>query len=153
MKDVVTMAGNCAADTIWDISVGTELIPRIGYLNTDGRQVTKHLFMSSIDAAAMGHNEINHLTDEHQGGTFINECIVTLESGKTGALIVDVKFRDELSKHIQFLIPYRDKKHEEGFAIHNFKLAKVLGFTYDDHTWIRDAFSDGIESHKHGNKL
>ncbi len=153
MKNVLTMAGNFASHAIWNVSSGDTLVPIVGFLKGDGTHHMERLMMGSGEAVSVGEIKINQLTDEHTGATFIKDGFVTLESGKTDALIVDVTFSDNSDKKVQFLIPYRNANHQRGFAVHRLKITKASGFESDDYGWISDAFFDGLESHEQGGKI
>lgn len=153
MKNVLTMAGNYTSHAIWSVSSGETLIPIVGLLNAGGEQTMKRLAMGSVEAISVGERTINDLADDHKGGAFIKDGLVTLDTGKTDALIIDVKFSDDTSKKVQFLVPYRNANHENGFAVHRLKITELEGFSPEDQKWVSDAFFDGLESHPEGGKI
>lgn len=153
MKDVLSMAGNCASHAIWSVSSGETLIPIVGFLKSDGNQNMQRLAMGSAEALSVGEQKINRLTDEHKGAAFIKDALVTLETGKTDCLVIDVKFTDDTSKSVQLLIPYRNANHEKGFVVHRIKITEAIGFNHEDFEWITNAFYDGLESHPEGGKI
>jgi len=118
MKDVFKMAGDFASHAIWSVSDGEVIIPIVGYLKTDGSQSMERLVMGSVEALSAGEHKISNLSEEHLGATFIKDGLVTLETGKTDCLMIDVRFSDNASKKVQFLIPYRNANHDKGFAVH-----------------------------------
>ena len=153
MKNVLTMAGNFAAHAIWSVSDGETLIPIVGLLDSEDKQSMKRMVMGSAEALSAGEHQLNNLTSEYKGATFIKDGLVTLETGKTDSLIIDIKFSDDSSKKIQFLIPYRNANHEKGFAVHRLKLSEATGFSQDEYDLISDSFFDGLESHPEGGKI
>lgn len=54
---------------------------------------------------------------------------------------------------VELCIPYRNAKHEKGFAIHRLKIVGLNGISPDKQEMITNAFFDGIESHKQGSAL
>ncbi len=153
MKNVLTMAGNFALHAASSVSGGETLIPIVGLLKSDNSQQMQRLVMGSVEATAIGENRITELGDEYKGGAFIKDGIVTLDTGKTDCLIIDVKFTEDTSKKVQFLIPYRNANHEKGFAIHRLKISEADGFSPEDYDWITNAFFDGLESHPESEKI
>ncbi|MCE2595936.1 hypothetical protein K6Y31_14070 [Motilimonas cestriensis] len=153
MKDVITMAGNFTSHSIWNVSEGETLIPILGYLDHEGKTPMKRLAMGSADAIAMGERSLSELSNEYKGATFIKDGYVTLDSGRTDSLIVDVKFTEDPKKSVQFLLPYRNANHELGFAIHRLKVSGLEGFAPEDVEWISTAFFAGLESHEQGGKI
>lgn len=153
MKNVLTMAGNFASHAIWSVSSGETLIPIVGFLKSDGSENMERLAMGSAEAMSIGDKKINELDSDHKGGVFIKDALVTLDSGKTDCLIVDVAFANDSSKKAQFMIPYRNAGHEKGFAVHRLKITEATGFKTEDYEWISDAFFNGLESHPEGGKV
>jgi hypothetical protein len=153
MENVLSMAGKYTSHAIWSVSSGETLIPIVGLLKADGEQSMQRLAMNSVEAVSTGEGTINNLSSDHKGGAFIQDGLVTLDTGKTDALIIDVKFSDDASKKVKFLVPYRNANHEKGFAVHRLKITEIEGFSTDDYKWVSDAFFDGLQSHPEGGKI
>ncbi|GHA03212.1 hypothetical protein GCM10008090_10250 [Arenicella chitinivorans] len=153
MENVVKMAGNFAAHAILSVSDGETLIPIVGLLDAEDQQSMRRMVMGSVEALAAGEHLLNNFTPEYKGAAFIKDGLVTLETGKTDSLIVDIRFSDDSAKKIQFLIPYRNANHEKGFAVHRLKISEATGFSQDEFNLLADAFFDGLESHPEGGKI
>jgi len=153
MKNVLAMAGYFAAQAAYSVSHGDVFVPIVGYLNTDASRSVERLVMDSVDAAYLGDQKINRLMPYHKGGAFVLDGVITLDSVKTDALMITVKFRDDDYKKIEFIVPYRNANHESGFAIYQLKIIEMSGFGLEDYGWITDAIFDGLVSHPEGNRL
>jgi len=153
MEKILKMAGEFASHAIWSVSSGETLIPIVGYLKSDGSHFMERLAMGSVQALSLGEKKISDLDAETLGAAFIKDGFVTLETGKTDALIIDVRFSDNNEKKIQFIIPYRNANHSEGFAVHRLKITELEGISKDVVESISNAFFDGLESHKEGGRI
>ncbi|AJQ95462.1 hypothetical protein [Gynuella sunshinyii] len=153
MEKTLKMAGKFASHAIWSVSSGETLIPIVGYLKSDGSNFMERLVMDSIQAISLGEKKISELGTEILGAAFIKDGLITLETGKTDALIIDVRFSENNEQKLQFIIPYRNANHSEGFAVHRLKITKLEGFSEDVVGSISNAFFDGLESHKEGGKI
>lgn len=153
MEKTLKMAGEFASHAIWSVSSGETLIPIVGYLKADGSHFMERLAMGSVQAVSLGEKKISELDAEMLGAAFIKDGLVTLETGKTDALIIDVRFSENNEKKVQFIIPYRNANHPEGFAVHRLKMTELEGISKDVVDSISNAFFDGLESHKEGGKI
>ena len=153
METVLKMAGEFTSHAIWSVSEGEMLMPIVGYSNVDGSTKMERLAMGSVQALSHGDKQINSLGDDTLGACFIKDGLVTLETGKTDALVVDVRFSDSADKKIQFLIPYRNAKHADGFAVHRLKVVELEGIDPQEMDSLTSHFFDGLEEHEQGGKL
>src|SRR3989338_11155089 len=119
MEAVMKMAGYCAAHAVQSVRSGEILIPIVGTLKVGGRQQMTRLAMgSSAEAMARGEQCLNELKEDDLGVVFIKDAMVTLDSGKTDCLMLEIRFAEDTRKKIQYLIPYRNAQHASGFAVH-----------------------------------
>lgn len=153
MQDVMGMAGYFAAHAIWSVSDGELLIPIVGFLRADNSRHMERLVMGSVDAVALGHQKIIQLDADTAGGVFINDGMVTLDSGKTDALLVTIRPAADAAKKLDLLIPYRHAKHPDGFAVHRLKLTALEGIEQDLVSGLMQAFVAGLESHEQGARI
>lgn len=153
MEKTIRMAGEYTSHAIWGVSSGETLIPIIGYLKSDESHSMERLVMGSTQAVSLGDRKISQLDPEHTGAAFIKDGLITLETGKTDALIVDVRFSENLNKKVQFVVPYRNAMHPDGFAVHRLKMTQLSGIPSEAVDSLSNAFFDGIESHKQGGKI
>ena len=153
MEKIFKMAGEFASHAIWSVSSGETLIPIVGYLKSDGTHSMERLVMGSVQALSLGERKISELDAGTIGAAFIKDGLVTLETGKTDALIIDVRFSENNEKKVQFIIPYRNANHPEGFAVHRLKMTALEGISKNVVESISNAFFDGLESHKEGGRI
>lgn len=153
MENVLRMAGRYAAHAIWSISDGETLIPIVGYLDKDNNTSMERLAMGSAQALELGENRISALGSDKHGAVLIKDGAVTLETGKTDSLILDIAFADKPANRLYLLIPYRHASHPDGFAVHRLKLAALTGMSVEMKDSLVDAFIEGLESHSEGGRI
>ncbi|MES2818264.1 MAG: hypothetical protein V4812_04675 [Pseudomonadota bacterium] len=144
------MAGYYAAHALCGVASGEILVPIVGKLKTDQSRRMLRLAMGSVEAMAQGHHSLNTLEDDELGAVFIRDALVTLESGKTDCLLVDIRFAEDPAKVIQYLVPYRNARHQQGFAVHRLKINSFDGIDTQRIGDITEAFFDGREAHEYG---
>ncbi len=153
MQDVMKMAGHYTGHAFWSISTGETLIPIVGYLDNAGEQRMERYAMESVKAIALGEQKISELSDDTKGAVFIRDGYITLETGKTDAIIIDVSLKGDQQGRIQYMFPYRHAEHEKGFALHRLKVTQLNGVSTDDLEALSNFFWDGIESHQQGREI
>lgn len=153
MKNILNMAGEFASHGIWSVSTGDILVPIVGYLNSDNSKKMERLAMGSVEAMVLGDQKISNLDADKVGAVFIKDAMVTLETGKTDALIIDIRFADDSNKKMAFILPYRNANHADGFAVHRLKLSQMDGISQEEIETLTEAFFDGLESHPQGGKI
>ncbi|MEM8593320.1 MAG: hypothetical protein AAGF06_00675 [Pseudomonadota bacterium] len=146
MKDVVTMAGFFTSHAVWNVSSGDQLIPLMGTLSHSG---TKDMirFMAEPELAEKA---MDDMSDSVAGMAFIQDGLVALDTGKTDALIVTIRFQQESHRCIRLLIPYRPVSHDDGFLLNTLQVSALDGFDETDVSWIIDSFFIGLEQHTEG---
>ncbi len=153
MDNVLRMAGKTASGALYDVSFGETLMPLVGYLKSDNTQTVSRLIMGSVDALALGEKKISELDDDKLGAVLVKDGFVTLDTGKTDALVVDVRFARQSDKKLQMVIPYRNAQHEQGFAVHRLKLSQLEGIAMDEVETLMNAFMAGMDLHTEGAKI
>lgn len=148
-KKVMEMAGYWAGHAVQGVATGEMLIPIVGYLGTDQQTSMERLLMdSSVEAMQQGDARITNLAADKLGAVFIRDGLVTLPTGKTDCLIVDIRFASDKQRHFQWLLPYRNAGHEAGFAVHKPKASAGAGFSNDELQELAAAFFDGLENNE-----
>src|SRR5690606_29237908 len=89
---VAEMAGYFLGHALWSVSDGEVLVPILGYLKADDSRSMQRLAMGSIQAVATGERRINALQPDERGAVFIKDALVTLPTGKTDCLSLDIRF-------------------------------------------------------------
>lgn len=153
MDQIMAMSGWFTSHAIWGVSTGETLIPIVGYLKTDGSRPMERLMMGSVEAMAAGERKISTLDADTLGAVFVKDGLVTLETGKTDALIIDIRFAGKDEKKVQILMPYRHANHADGFAVHRIKVTELEGIEPDALNELTEAYFDGLEAHEQGGEL
>lgn len=150
----MAMAGDLAAHAVWGVSDGEMLIPIVGILNADGKTSMQRLITdTSAEAMVMGDHALTHPQQGSIGVTFIRDGIITLDSGRTDALIIDISFTEDPSRRLQILVPYRNAKHADGFAVHRPQITRLDGIAEEAVDGLVAAFFDGIDAHQQGSAI
>lgn len=153
MQKVMLMAGHYASKALSDVSSGETLLPIVGYLTDDGNQSMERLAMGSADAMSTGQNRLNNLSVGQQGVALITDTLVTLDTGKTDSLLINMRFNDNASHRLSFMLPYRHASNDEGFAVHRLKVVECQGIDQADVESLTESFFEGLESHDQGGEI
>lgn len=150
---VAEMAGYFLGHALWSVSDGEVLVPILGYLKADDSRSMQRLAMGSIQAVATGERRINALQPDERGAVFIKDALVTLPTGKTDCLSLDIRFADGGQRQLQYLLPYRNAAHASGFAVHRLKVSQWHGLSMEEVDAFTQALFDGLNSHEQGGAL
>ncbi|MEM8593344.1 MAG: hypothetical protein AAGF06_00810 [Pseudomonadota bacterium] len=153
MKEMVKTAGFFAAHALWSVSDCEGFTPIMGTLNAEGEQTLGRLVGETKDVLRMAKSIYAKLADNDHGGAFVQDGYANLDTGRIDAVVVNVMFKQDESKRVQFLIPYRRFDHAQGFAVHRVKISDLQGFESDDQQWMIEMFFEGLESHPEGGKI
>jgi hypothetical protein len=153
MQDTMKMAGEVASHALWSVSDGAMLTPLLGYLDSDRSRRMERIAMGSAQAVAYGSRKLEAPAPGTLGTVFVKDGIVTLPTGRCDALIVTIGFSDDPAKRFELLVPYRNARHTDGFAVHRLKLTQKTGIADDQVEGLFDAFVTGLESHEQGGRL
>lgn len=146
-EGVMEMAGYFAADGVVGVSAGEMLMPFVAYQRGDGKRRLERLVMSSIEAVVTGEKKLSALDDQDDGAVLIKDGLITLATGKTDCLLIDVRFNDGGSRQLQIVIPYRNAGHAEGFAVHKPLVSSWQGVDDALKPVFIGAFQAGLKSH------
>ena len=150
--DAAELAGFFVAHAVWCVSDGETLIPLMGYLGAKGQRSMERIEAEDLEeAVARGREELEANAGHAAAAVFIYDGYVTLGGWRTDALIVQVRAY-ATGGRIQFAIPYRHAKHEEGFAVYR---PKILDFAADEASVeaVAQAFFAGVGEHKQGSAI
>ncbi|MEM7469078.1 MAG: hypothetical protein AAF387_19640, partial [Pseudomonadota bacterium] len=154
MRELFQLVGETAAQSIWSVSVGDALTPLLTTLNKDGDANYMRLAMDdSAEAVRYGHDKLNRVDEEKIGAVFVADGLVSLESGKTDALVVDVRIYADSVVKCQMVIPYRSAKSPKGFAVHRPQITELENIDRIKFQPLLEAFFAGVESHQQGGKI
>jgi len=151
METTAELAGFFAAHAIWCVSDGEALTPMLAYLKPDGERGMDRLVSENMEeAVATGQQWLAENKQGAAGAVLVYDAYVTLESGKTDALVVEARQYDAAQRSFQMIVPYRNAKAPGGFAVHRPKLVSVTGYADPPFDAIADAFFRGVDSHEKG---
>lgn len=153
MNDIMKMAGYVTSHAIWSVGDGETLIPLVGSVDAENKREMVRLMMGSAAAMASGMESVSNLRPGVLGAAFVRDVVATLDSGKTDALAVEIRFAGTGGRRVEVLLPYRHAKHPDGFAVHRPKVTELDGISSDAVEGLMNAFFDGLESHEQGGRL
>lgn len=147
-EGVMEMAGYFAADGVVDVSGGEILMPFVAYQGRTGKRRLERLAMGSVEAVATGERKLASLDEQDDGAVLVKDGLVTLPTGKTDCLLVDIRFNDGGSRQLQIVLPYRNAGHAEGFAVHKPMVSSWQGVDDALKPVFISAFQAGLKSHE-----
>ena len=154
MREVFQLVGETAAQSIQSVSAGGDLVPLLTTVDKYGNANYMRLAMDdSADAVRFGKDKLERNDDDKVGAVFVADGFVTIDDGKTDALVVDVRiYTDQVAK-CQMVIPYTPAKSAKGFAIHRPQVVSLENIEQTKFQPLLDAFFLGIEEHEEGRKI
>jgi hypothetical protein len=153
MERTAELIGYFAAHAVWCVSDGEVLIPLVGYEMLEGKRVLKRMAADLIeDGVLEGKQWMATNPDLAARAVLIFDAFVTLESGKTDALILEAQDYTQDIARVTIAVPYRSTTHEQGFAVHRPKTLGFEGVEQDWHSFYK-AFWAGVFNHEQGSKV
>lgn len=147
----VEMVGYCAAHAVYSVCDGEVLIPIVGILRDDGQTQLTRLVGGSIETTAGGARKLSELGADMLGACFIRDAVMTSATGKTDCLLIDVRFSADREREMQFVLPYRNAGHADGFGVNRPELTNgAEGLDTGTRQAIGQAFFKGMRSHSEG---
>jgi hypothetical protein len=145
MEQTAHLAGFIAAHAIWSVSDGAILIPMLGSVSADAKQMLERLVMDDAQQAVdHGRKQLAENARQAVHAAFAFDGYITLADGKTDAIFVEARgygSGDPLEFNIA--IPYRNAAN--GFAVYR---PKVLALPKGDQKTLLEAFWAGVDSHE-----
>jgi len=125
----------------------------LAFERADGRQEMIRLSADQLEEGV--EQGRTWLKDNSEGATravLIIDAFITLESGKTDALVIEaVRYEPERAS-FTMAVPYRNTENSSGFAVYRPKFLDANGFE-PDFVQIGEAFFTGVEAHEQGSKV
>ncbi len=141
------MAGFFAAHAVWCVMDGETLTPILAYEGADGKRHMHRVEAQSMEVAVQaGRAWLDRNDTEASRALIVYDGYITLESGRTDALVVDVRSYVNDPAHLIVAIPYRHASKPGGFAVHRPKILLAEGPGLDVSTFTQ-AFYAGVASH------
>jgi hypothetical protein len=150
MEAVAEHAGLFAAHGIWCVSDGGPLTPMLAFERPDGSREMMRFVTEDLQAGAERGRQ--WLAENPEGAThavLVLDGFITLEGGKTDALIVEaVQYVPERAG-FTLAVPYRSKDSADGFAVYRPKFIDCDG-AEPDFDRLGEAFFRGVDRHEQG---
>ena len=151
METTAELAGFYAAHAIWCVSDGEALLPMLAYEKADGERGMDRIALENLEeAVAAGQQWLAENKHAAASAVLLYDAYVTLESGKTDALVVEARQYGAAPRSFQMIVPYRNAEASEGFAVHRPKFVTVEGYEDPPFDAIAEAFFRGVDLHEKG---
>jgi len=151
MEKAMELAGFFAAHAIWSVSDGEVLIPMFAYQEADGKREMLRLVSEQVeDGVSKGKNYLYKNDFKATNAVLLYDGFVTLESGKTDAIILESRLYEEPIVTIKIIIPYRNAKSPKGFAVYRPKFVEIAGTQDPSFEKLAESFFNGVDSHEKG---
>lgn len=145
------LAGYFVAHAVWCVAGGETLVPILAFQGRTGEQEFRRLEGEELQVeVARGQDWLSANPESVEIATLIYDGFVTLESGKTDALIAEIRSFGSEPASLKIVIPYRHAR-EGGFAVHR---PKFLDYDGNAHwSLLGEAFFRGVDQHEHGSAI
>jgi hypothetical protein len=118
-EPTLELAGYFAAHALWCVSDGSTLVPMMAVQReTGGGELHRLVDDDQQRAIAMGRERLVANPDGASRSVLIYDVSVTLPSGRTDALMLDVVDYDPPRSATRMVIPYRAAGAGQRFAVH-----------------------------------
>ena len=146
------LAGHFVAHAVWCVAEGETLVPMLAFQKRTGEQQFRRLEGEELQVeVARGQDWLTTNPESVEIATLIYDGFVTLESGKTDALIAETRSFGPEPASLKIVIPYRHARAEGGFAVYRPKFLDYDGNA--DWSLLGDAFFRGVDQHEHGSAI
>jgi hypothetical protein len=153
MERAVELAGFFAAHAVWIVCEGDTLVPLLAFQKRDGTQEFRVLEGGLLEeAVARGQEWLAKNPEDVAFAVLIYEGFLTLGSGRTDALVVEVRRFDAVDDNLRMAIPYRHATAAGRFAVHRPKFLEA-GRPNPDFGALGEAFFLGVGQHEKGSAI
>lgn len=150
LERAMELAGFFAAHAVLCVSTGETLIPMGAAESPTGqRQLQRFVCEQIEDGAAQGQAWLEANAERAARAVLIVDGFVSLEDGKTDALIVTVREHALGEPDALWVIPYRHAEKPGGFAVYRPKLRMESASRATDPR-LGEAFWRGVDAHRDG---
>lgn len=154
MREIFQLVGETAAHSIWAVADGENLDPILTTMDKSGKSQFLRLAMDDCeDAVRYGHEKLEHHDNGNIGAVFVADGFVTLDTGKTDALVVEVRVYNGATAKCQMVIPYRPASSSRGFAVHRPQITELENIEQAKFQPLMQAFFEGLERHHQGGQI
>lgn len=154
MHTTAELAGFFAAHAIWCVSDGEILVPMLAFDDPSaGRTLQRFVSDSYEEAVEQARERFEQNPDGAARGALFFDAFITLEWGKTDAIIIQARAYGEAPFTLEVAIPYRNASDADGFAVYRPKFLAVEGAAKHDLDHLGDLFFRGVDSHEKGAEI
>ncbi|UPG87439.1 hypothetical protein L2Y94_08825 [Luteibacter aegosomatis] len=151
MEQAIELAGFFAAHAVWCVSEGEALVPMLAHLDRSGVRSMSRLVANRLEEGVEeGKRQLEADAYDRACAVLVYDGYITLESGKTDALFIDIRAYGAPGSSATMVVPYRHRQSTRGFAVHRPKLLEYAGMDSPDYQTWADAFFRGVDSHQQG---
>jgi hypothetical protein len=143
-------AGFLMAHAVWAVSEGSTIAPMIGYVKDGERTVLQIEDQDVKTSVARGQAWIEANPDQADRAVLVYDGFVRLPSGRTDALMAEVREYGPPPMSLEIVVPYRSAKSGR-FAVHRPKFQAPRGIP--NLAGLGEAFFRGVNSHEHGARI
>lgn len=151
MEHALELAGFFAAHAVWCVSDGAVLVP-IGARQGPGeeRQMNRFVTERAEEGVDHGRRWLDAGADGSDVAVLVYDGYVTLPTGKTDSLLLDIRRFGPEAAQVLMAVPYRNAEHAAGFAVYRPKFLSQSGLESPDYAAFGDAFFRGVDQHEQG---
>ncbi|BDU22198.1 hypothetical protein [Dyella sp. GSA-30] len=151
MELAVELAGFFAAHAVWSVSEGEVLVPMLAQVDQGGARSMSRLVADRLeDSVEDGKQRLATNSDGSVYAVLVYDGYITLPSGKTDALLLDIRAYRDPVETLTMALPYRNQQSPQGFAVHRPKFLQYQGGGSSDYARWSDAFFRGVDAHQQG---
>jgi hypothetical protein len=146
----VELAGFFAAHAVWCVCEGETLVPILAFPDQGGAQQFRRLEDERLeDAVARGQQWLAGNPERLTYAVLVYDGFITLASGKTDALVLEVREYEPWNRELRIVVPYRHASASGGFAVHRPKFFDSTRTTLEISA-LADGFWRGVAKHEKG---
>ena len=141
LRSTAELLGFLTAYAVWLVAEGAPLAPIL----SAGDGVIRQLAID--DAVAVGKDELDANPEAAAQLGFVYDAFITLDTGRTDALIAEARRYGDEPFHLAIALPYRSASSRDGFEVHT---PRLLTCDADETEWmsIFEAFYAGVDKFK-----
>lgn len=157
MSDItaaVELAGYFTAHAVWCVAEGETLVPIYAYTTRTHESRFERLLADKLeDAVELGKARLVDNPYDGLAAVLIVDGYISLDTGKTDALIVECRTYLEGNARLVLIVPYRPASASGGFVVHRPKIRELHPFEDRQVPEIIEAFWLGVDRHVRGAKV
>ncbi len=152
-EEAVELAGFFAAHAVWCVCEGETLIPILAFRKRDGEQRFQRLEGGQLeDAVARGQQWLADNPERLACAVVAYDGFITLASGKTDALVLEVRAYEPPAGGLCIVVPYRHAGASSKFAVHRPKFLDTPRPAAEIRA-LAEAFWRGVGKHEKGSAV